>query len=83
MIATSEDVKKESDRFIKDLSDKMQTLDKAVCRGIMAQVLHELPVFLRNSQEILDYIQMTLIDCSDPREKLVTMDLLQQLMDEQ
>ena len=53
---------------------------KRMARGIMANVLQILPLFVHNYEEIEHYVQTSLLNCTDEAERTASRELLLQLM---
>lgn len=67
--------------------DLINTLDKSfkteaqpVRRAVMATVLSQLPVFFNNTEEIQQYINTSLMQCSDKAEQAAVVDVLKIIM---
>ena len=55
-------------------------MPRAVVRGIMARILSSLPVFFNSIEEVEEYIQNSLAACTDADEKIVSMELIREIM---
>lgn len=64
--------------FCEDLDRLFADMQKPVVRAVMAKVLSGLPMVFQDSQEIREYIQMSLEGCSDYAEREACMELLEQ-----
>lgn len=53
-----------------------------VRRAMMSAVLARLPVFFQNTQEIQQYINMSLMQCSDEAEQIAVVEILRMIMSE-
>ena len=51
-----------------------------VRRAVMATLLSQLPVFFNNTEEIQDYINSSLIQCSDEAEKKAVVEVIRMLI---
>lgn len=60
--------------------DRFQGQPKMLVRGIMANALTMLPLFVRNYEEIEHYVETSLRNCTDAAEKTACTELLLQLM---
>ena len=55
-------------------------MPRAVLRGLMARILSSLPVFFNSIEEVEEYIQNSLAACTDADEKIVSMELIREIM---
>ena len=53
---------------------------QSVKRAVMAAVLSMLPVFFNNTEEIQDYINSSLIQCSDEAEKKAVVEVVRMII---
>ena len=51
-----------------------------VVRAIMARMLSNLPVCFNSLPEVEDYIESSLGSCTDPDEKMVSVELIREIM---
>ena len=58
-----------AEKLITELDKVVTDCQQSVKRAVMAAVLSMLPVFFNNTEEIQDYINSSLIQCSDEAEK--------------
>lgn len=65
-----------------ELSQLLESREMPVKRAVMAAVLKELPVFFRSQKEVTEYVQYSLENCRDYSEKRISLDLLQEALDE-
>ncbi len=68
--------------FMEDMEASFKENVKLVNRARMTAVLQALPTFLRNMDECQMYIMQALMNCSDPREKLASVEMLMALMEQ-
>lgn len=66
--------------FMEEMEAAFRGQAKLVNRARMAAVLISLPSFFRSMDEFLEYAEQSLVNCSDEREKLASVTLLQELM---
>lgn len=69
-----------AERFIKELDELFASKEVCVRRAVMASVLSMLPVFFNNTEEIQDYINSSLIQCSDEAEKKAVVEVIRMLI---
>ena len=60
-----------------DLLEVMKRNQRPVNRAIMAQTLGKLPTFFKNANEVMDYVQHSLGQCSDEAELISCIKLLE------
>ena len=61
--------------------DRLFTVSQqSVKRAVMAAVLSMLPVFFNNTEEIQDYINSSLIQCSDEAEKKAVVEVVRMII---
>lgn len=78
---TEEELEAEIKRFIEDMEASFKGNAKLVNRARMAATLQALPAFFRNMEECKEYITQALLNCSDEREKLASVELIEGLME--
>ena len=69
--------------FIKELDELFASKEVSVRRAVMAAVLSMLPVFFNNTEEIQDYINSSLIQCSDEAEKKAVVEVIKMIVNGQ
>lgn len=62
--------------FIKELDELFANKEVCVRRAVMAAILSMLPVFFNNTEEIQDYINSSLMQCSDEAEKKAVVEVV-------
>lgn len=67
---------KSEKEFLSSLSELMDASPKPVNRAIMAGILSKLPVFFRNSQEVMNFITYSFEQCKDLSEKTASLKLI-------
>lgn len=72
-----------AERFIKELDELFASKEVSVRRAVMAAVLSMLPVFFNNTEEIQDYINSSLIQCSDEAEKKAVVEVIKMIVNSQ
>lgn len=72
-----------AERFIKELDELFASKEVSVRRAVMAAVLSMLPVFFNNTEEIQDYINSSLIQCSDEAEKKAVVEVIKMIVNGQ
>lgn len=76
---TEEYLNEVSDRLTEDLMNVIKNNKRPVIRALFASVVSKLPTFFANSQEVMDYIQNALSQCSDDVELIASIRLLDDL----
>lgn len=71
------------DKLIDEFSKLFESSSQPVKRAVMANVLSQLPVFFNNTQQIQEYINVSLIQCSDIAEKKAVIDVFGQILSEE
>lgn len=69
-------------RLIKELDELFSKKEVCVRRAVMATILSMLPVFFNNTEEMQDYINSALIQCSDIAEKKAVVEIVKMIMGE-
>lgn len=80
--ASKKDIELVFESLYEELSGRLETQAKMLNRAMIAAVLRELPVFFTNHNEVLDYVKNSLASCRDLSEKLVSIRLMQELIEE-
>lgn len=70
-----------ANKLIKELDDSFKNMSNPIKRAVMATVLSSLPVFFNNVNEIQDYINNSLIQCTDVAERKAVVELIRMLID--
>ncbi|MBP3542710.1 MAG: hypothetical protein J6J86_00620, partial [Lachnospiraceae bacterium] len=78
---TEEQLEAEMKRFMEDMEASFKENVKLVNRARMAATLQSLPAFFRSMEECQEYIAQALMNCSDEREKLASVELIESLME--
>ena len=68
-------------RLINELDELFTSKEVCVRRAIMASVLSMLPVFFNNTEEIQDYINTSLMQCSDETEKKAVVEVIRMIIE--
>lgn len=68
--------------LIETLDAQFQQLAQPVRRAVMAAVLAQLPVFFNNTEEIQQYINVSLMQCTDPAEQAAVIEVLKMIIRE-
>lgn len=76
-------VRKQIEKFIQELSDKMSLVSRPVKQAIMGRMLEALPRFFQTTEEIEQYIRVNLLGCRDKAEKYIVISILQDLIQEE
>lgn len=71
------------EQLLDELSQKMDQLSRPVKRAVMGQILSQLPMTFQNTQEAMEYIRVNLLGCQDKAEKVIVMEMLLDLMQEE
>ncbi len=66
--------------LISELDAEFKTLAQPLRRAVMSSVLAQLPVFFNNTEEIQNYINVSLMQCSDVSEKAAVVEVLRMIM---
>ena len=69
-------------RPIEEMETSFKENGKLINRARMAATLQSLPAFFRNMEECQEYIGQALMNCSDEREKLASVELIESLMEQ-
>ena len=78
---TEEQLEAEMKRFMEDMEASFKENVKLVNRARMAATLQSLPAFFRSMEECQEYIAQALMNCSDERERLASVELIESLME--
>ena len=71
-----------SHNFITELDILFKNSSQIINRAVMSTVLSQLPVFFNNVDEIQDYINSSLLQCSDKAEKMACVAIMNMLMND-
>jgi len=77
---TGEVLEREEQKLFHDLAKMWAGMPKVVVRAIMARMLSNLPVCFNSLPEVEDYIESSLGSCTDPDEKMVSVELIREIM---
>lgn len=80
-VADSDYITKVTEEFIDELKELFQHNNQLVNRAIMANTLNKMPVFFKDSNEIVEYIMNSLTSCNDESEKVASINLIRKLME--
>ncbi len=69
------------ERLIDDMQKAFKALGQPVKRAVMAAVFSQLPVLFNNTDEIQNYINMSLIQCTDEAEQMAVVEILKSIME--
>jgi len=69
------------EHLIDDMQQGFKALGQPVKRAVMATVFSQLPVLFNNTDEIQNYINMSLIQCSDEAEQMAVVEILKSMME--
>ncbi len=69
------------ERLIDDMQKAFKSLGQPVKRAVMAAVFSQLPVLFNNTDEIQNYINMSLIQCTDEAEQMAVVEILKSMME--
>lgn len=64
------------DDLILKLSEEFKNNSKYVNRAVMANTINKMPVFFDTSQDVMDYIKGTLVQCHDLAEKIACVNII-------
>lgn len=73
-------VEKACEELISELDTSFKKMSMPVRRAVMSTVLAQLPVFFNNTEEIQQYINVSLMQCSDSAEKAAVIEILKMIM---
>lgn len=76
-------VEKACQDLIDDFKTMFESKNQYERRAIMSAVFAQLPIFFNKVDDIQNYINFSLIQCSDEAEKAAVVDLLKSIMDQQ
>lgn len=65
-----------ADDFIEKVTGIFKENQMSVNRAIMADILSKLPMFFQSAEEIIEYIQNSLLQCKNEEEKTTAMELI-------
>lgn len=82
-VADADYVQKCTAQLLDELAEKMGQLSRPVKRAVMGQILDKLPMTFQNTEEVLEYIRVNLLGCQDKAEKVIVMEMLLDLMQEE
>lgn len=68
------------EEFISDLDAVFKKNSQPVRRAVMSTVLSQLPVFFNNTEEIQEYINVSLMQCTDKAEQRAVVDIFKIIM---
>lgn len=82
------DMEVPDDSYADDVAQELITLldnsfkghPQMVKRAVMSSVMSQLPVFFNNTQEIQDYINISLEQCADKAERMAVIDVMKLIM---
>lgn len=66
--------------LIAQLKDSFTDMPQMVRRAVMSAVLSQLPVFFNNTDEICQYINLSLEQCNDAAEKTAVIEVMKMIM---
>ena len=69
------------EELIVQLSDSFKNEPQIVRRAVMSSVLSQLPVFFNSTQEIQNYINLSLEQCNDAAEQMAVIEVMKLLVD--
>lgn len=75
-IVNQDDINRMGDELINELSELFSTSQKVVVRAIMANTLSKLPIFFKDSNEVVEYINNALSSCRDLSEKTASIEII-------
>lgn len=73
---TEEDVNKESNVLIGELTTLFENNQKIVMRAVMANTISKLPIFFNDSKEVEEYIKNSITSCRDLAEKTASVHII-------
>ena len=62
------------------LKNQLSALPRVMSRAVMAKVITMFPLFIREYQELEDYVKSSLASCSDEAEKVACLEILDELL---
>lgn len=68
--------------FLKEIAGQLQSCERLVARSIMAAALENLPIFFNNLEEFKEYVHQALLNCSDEKEKLAAVRLIEMIIED-
>lgn len=80
-VADSDYITKVREEFVDELKEVFHHNNQLVNRAIMANTLNKMPVFFKDSKEIVEYITNSLTSCNDEPEKVASINLIRKLME--
>lgn len=72
-----------TEELLESLSASFASHSRLVNRAVMAKLVTMLPLFLRDFQQLEEYIRSSLSGCTDPAEKLGCIEIINELIAEQ
>lgn len=75
-------INKEASWLKEQLSAVFDSLDRMVCRAIMANTINKMPVFFSNRTEVMEYVRYTIEHCFDIHEKAASYEIINKIMAE-
>ncbi|MGN0329530.1 MAG: hypothetical protein ACI4D4_11205 [Lachnospira sp.] len=69
-----------ADKLINELEELFNDENQMIRRAVMASVLSNIPVFFNNTQEIQEYINNSLISCTDEAEKKAVVEIIKMIV---
>ena len=71
---------KTCENIIAQLKESFTDMPQIVRRAVMSAVLSQLPVFFNNTDEICEYINLSLEQCNDAAEKMAVIEVMKMIM---
>ena len=68
------------ENIIAQLKESFTDMPQIVRRAVMSAVLSQLPVFFNNTDEICEYINLSLEQCNDAAEKMAVIEVMKMIM---
>jgi hypothetical protein len=68
------------EKLIEQLKESFKEMPVMVRRAVMSAVVAQLPVFFNNTDEICNYINLSLEQCNDKAERVAVIEVLKMVM---
>lgn len=75
-------LKKVTGIYIEELNESFKNRSQVINRAVMANIMSKLPVFFRDTEEVIEYINDVFEKCNDEAEKLASIYIIKQLIQE-
>lgn len=72
-------LEKVSKEFLLELRESFQNRNQMINRAVMANIMSKLPVFFKDTEEVMEYVAEVLEQCNDNAEKLASIHIIKEL----